>query len=123
MQKPAEGYCKKVVPVIPVYMTEAWMLADKELLKDEIGTELSDNKLGINRAPESIADPKEIIERAIRIAREHFTRRRRNDLVISDLYDSIGAKVELENLKRLDSFNQFSIRLKQAFVELGLLHE
>ncbi|MDP5170425.1 MAG: DUF4276 family protein [Bacteroidia bacterium] len=123
MQKPDEGYCKKVVPVIPVYMTEAWMLADKELLKEEIGTELSDNQLGINRSPESIANPKEIIESAIRIAREKRTKRRRHDLIIGELYSPIGAKVELGNLKRLDSFNQFNIRLKQVFVELGLLHE
>lgn len=123
MAKPGEDYCKKVVPVIPVYMTEAWMLADKELLKEEIGTELSDNELRIDRAPESIANPKETIEMAIRIARESRTKRRRNDLKIGELYSPIGAKVGLENLKKLPSFHQFIVELKQVFVGLGLLQQ
>src|SRR5690606_34437672 len=38
--------CKNIVPVIPVQMSEAWMLADKELLKRKIGTLLSDKVLG-----------------------------------------------------------------------------
>ena len=54
--------CKILVPAIPVQMMESWMLADKDLLKNEIGTTKTDNELGINRSPESITDPKAVIE-------------------------------------------------------------
>lgn len=36
-----------------IQMVEAWMLADKELLKSEIGTQKSDFELGILRAPKT----------------------------------------------------------------------
>ena len=52
-----EDICRVLTPVIPVRMTEAWMLADKQLLKDEIGTTKSDDELGINHDPESMSDP------------------------------------------------------------------
>lgn len=64
-----ENLCKNLVAIVPIQMTEAWMLSDKELLKVEIGTRKSDEDLGINRSPEGYADPKQAIEIAIRKAR------------------------------------------------------
>lgn len=116
-------YCKLLVSVIPVYMTEAWMLADKELLKSEIGTNLSNFDLGIHPLPESIANPKEIITNAIRIVQSDLTRRQRNrGLDISELYQIIGQKLELSQLENLDSYRKFKDSLKGAFKKLGLLH-
>ena len=45
-----EPLCKNLVAIVPVQMTEAWMLSDKELLKAEIGTSKSDEELGIDRS-------------------------------------------------------------------------
>ncbi len=116
-------YCKILVSVIPVYMTEAWMLADKELLKSEIGTELSNFDLGIHPMPESIAKPKEAITNAIRIVKSDLTRKKRNrGLDISELYQIIGQKLELSQLENLESYLKFKDSLKSAFRELGLLH-
>lgn len=116
-------YCKILVSVIPVYMTEAWMLADKELLKSEIGTELSNFDLGIHPLPESIANPKEIITNAIRIVQSDLTRRKRKrGLEISELYQIIGQKLELSQLENLESYRKFKDSLKSAFRELGFLH-
>ncbi|MDI9878424.1 DUF4276 family protein [Flectobacillus longus] len=116
-------FCKILVSVIPVHMTEAWMLADKELLKSEIGTQKTNVDLGIHSAPESIADPKGTINNAIRIAQSDLTRRKRNrGLDISELYQIIGQKIDLSKLENLDSFRQFKENLKSAFRELGFLH-
>ncbi len=41
--------------------------------KTEINTDETDIKLGIHRAPESIANPKEVIENAIRVTRKNLT--------------------------------------------------
>ena len=57
--------CKSLIPIVPVRMVEAWMLADKELLKEEMGTRMSDEELGINRMPELYLDPKATIIQAI----------------------------------------------------------
>lgn len=98
LNKLNEDYCKLITPIIPVRMIEAWMLADKELLKSEIGTTKSDNDLGIHRAPETIADPKHIIEEAIRIATEHLPKRRQK-LSISELYAIIGDTISIKELE------------------------
>ena len=113
--------CKTLVPVIPVQMMEAWMLADKDLLKNEIGTTKTDNELGINRSPESITDPKAVIEEAIRIARQEITRRRRKELRISDLYLPVGQKVSIDKLKELPSYRRFQEDIRQAYRELHLM--
>ncbi len=90
-----EHLCKNLVAIVPVQMTEAWMLSDKELLKAEIGTRKSNVELGINRLPEVYADPKQAIKAAIRIARQDLTKRRRRDLTMAELYSPIGQKISL----------------------------
>ncbi len=116
-----EKYCKVLVPIIPIQEMEAWMLADRELLKGEINTRKSDNELGINRDPESYSHPKEVIENAIRIAREGIVKRRRNAVTISDLYLPIGQNIEIEKLERLPSYQDFKRNIVTAFQELNFL--
>lgn len=116
-----ENFCKILTPIVPIQMIEAWMLADKELLKSEIGTNKSDLELGINRKPESIANPKNVIEDAIRIARSEFTSRRRKDLKISELYLPIGQKMQLEYLDSLGSYKKFKESIRIAYRNLNFM--
>lgn len=116
-----DEYCKILTPVIPVKMIESWMLADKELLKKEMGTTKSDNELGIKRDPESIADPKNVIEEAIRIATENLSRRRQK-LSISDLYAIIGDTISLDELSKLDSYRKFQDAVRKTYRELNYMH-
>ena len=78
--------------------------------------------MGINRIPEQIASPKEVIETAIRIARADMTRRRRGNLTIGDLYLPIGQSVDLERLESLSSYRDFKSNIRNAFIQLNLLH-
>lgn len=114
--------CKLIVALVPVQMTESWMLADISLLKAEIGTNLSDFDLGLHRNPESIADPKHAITEAIRLCRANMRRRRRQDLTISDLYLPLGQKINLRRLEGLPSYTKFRTAVRQAFVDLNYLH-
>ncbi len=112
--------CKNMIAIIPVHMTEAWMLADKELLKDQIGTNMSNSDLGINRAPESIANPKKIIEDALAIAQTEIPKRR-NRIYIEDLYQPIGQKITMERLETLESFKKFKLSVENALKKLNYL--
>lgn len=112
-----------LVAVIPVQEIESWMLADKKLLKEEIGTIKTDAELGIDRSPESIAKPKEIIEEAIRIARADFPKKRRTALTLAALYQPIGTKLEIDSLLKLSSFQDFMHNLRTAFIRLNLIKE
>ena len=114
--------CKNLVAIVPIHMTEAWMLSDRELLKEEIGTSKTDEELGINRSPETYPNPKEIIETAIRIAREDLPKHRRNKLVITQLYSIMGHKIALNTLESLPSYQRFKEAVREAFRKLSYLY-
>lgn len=114
-----QTHCKILVPIVPIRMIEAWMLADKALFKKEIGTDKSDNDLKINRKPETIADPKQVIEDAIRIAQN--VSKRRQSLSISELYEPLGQAIPLKELDKLSSYQDFKNNIKFAFKILKLL--
>lgn len=113
--------CKNLVAVVPVQMSESWTLADKQLLKEEIGTNKTDEELGINRSPENFANPKSAIENAIRIARQDLSKRRRSELKISELYQPIGQKIDLEILEQLPSYIKFKESVREAYRKLNYL--
>lgn len=113
-------YCTLLAPLVPVRMMESWMLADKELLKREIGTNKTDNDLGIDKKPETYQDPKEIINNAIRIAQMDLSKRRRK-LSIGELYQTIGQKVSLVELDKLDSYRKFKAEVRDTYRALNYL--
>ncbi len=115
-------YCRILTAIVPVQMTEAWMMADKELLKKEIGTSKSDEHLGIDKKPEAYSDPKKTIEDAIRTAREDLTKKRRRELKIDELYSLIGQKTSIEKLNQLPSYSKFKDAVRDAYKRLGYLH-
>lgn len=114
--------CKTLVAIIPIRMTESWMLADKAVLKNEIDTELLDTHLDIHRNPESYANPKEAIENAIRIVRSNLPQRKRYEFGIGELYQIVGQKTDLAKLSRLSSYQKFRENVIESFKTLGYLH-
>lgn len=113
--------CKNIVAIVPIRMSEAWMLADKDLLKEEMNTTKSNAELGIHRAPESVADPKQLIIDAIRISQEHLPKRR-NRLTIGELYQPVGQNISIDYLDKLVSFRKFKSSIEEAFRRLNFLH-
>jgi hypothetical protein len=120
-QKSDSEYCKTTTIIVPVRMIESWLLADKELFKKEIGTDKTDSILGISRNPESIADPKDVIRDAIRIARQDLVQRRRRDLTINDIYMPLGQKISSDKLNNLPSYRKFRESVRTTFRSLNYL--
>lgn len=112
--------CKNLVAVIPVRMSESWMLADRQLLKEEIDTNKSNTDLGIARDPEKMADPKGCIEAAIRIANEGKPKKSRAT-TIADIYQPLGQKIPLPELERLASYRAFRASVEQALRRMNYL--
>ena len=67
-----------------------------------------------------MADPKQVIEDAIRIATEHLPKRRQR-LTIADMYASIGSKIELSSLRKLSSFLLFEDAIRDSLRNLHYL--
>ena len=110
--------CKNLVAIVPIQMTEAWILADKELLKKELCTNKSDSELAIDKEPESFSNPKETIKNAINKAREGMTKRYRNKLKIDDLYSPLATTIELSKLESLSSYKKFEEAVRDIFPQL-----
>ncbi len=119
---PESEYCKLMVPLVPVYMTESWMLADPTLLKSEI--ELGKGVAGIKfpKKPESVSNPKDLINKAIQSSQAHLSRRKKRYYPgIGSLYEELGQNLSLEKLDRLPSYQKFKESLREAFQELNLM--
>lgn len=73
----------KVVPVVPVRMTEAWLLLDEAEIRRVAGRPGSTNRLNLPRLAgiESLADPKERLRDVLLEAAEPRGRRRREQFL------------------------------------------
>lgn len=96
-----DKYCKIMVAIILVQETEAWLLADIDLLKEEMLTKLSSQDLGFIRSPEGIANPKELIKKALENSNEKLSKKKRVEM--ATLYLPIGQAIDLEKLDALPS--------------------
>jgi hypothetical protein len=113
--------CKNLVAIIPVQMTEAWMLADEDaLLRAMISTEPL-SMLGIENHPESYSDPKFKIKEAIRLAHQHRPKRHRQQVSIADVYAPVGQQCDLNKLRALPSFQLFEEDIREALRQLNYL--
>ncbi len=110
--------CTNYLAVIPVYMSESWLLADLALLKKELGTTLSDQELGFAKNPEHFTDPKAVINNAINLLIS-TDKKRYKDLRINDLYQIIGQTTSLEKLELLPSYLAFKADAEKALKKLN----
>lgn len=115
--------CKEVIPIIPVYMIEAWMLADIDLFLDEISSNKDKSVLKLNGNPESFTNPKERIKNALRVINQEKPKKRRKDLQINELYQLIGQKIEINKLLNLTSFKKFHEHLIDSLDKLKFIHK
>lgn len=112
----------KFVEIIPVYMTESWMLADFDLFKNEIKTNKSKSQLNLSGSPETFRDPKRKIIEALNIVNLELPKKRRNDLKISDLYQIIGQKLEINDLLKLRSYKTFYAKTFEMLKHINLIN-
>lgn len=124
-QQPEDAdLCRELVPIVPVTMTEAWMLADGERLGELLNPALSLNALNIPTSPdeiERIADPKERLSQIARAAYAQRPRRRRGHS-IGELYEPLGQQLSLDALGRLSAYQSFQAELATVLARLNYLH-
>lgn len=125
VKKSRDELCKNITVVIPITETEAWMLVDKELLKYEMNTDLSNQDLGLSfplKNIERIADPKQKLLDAINIHHWNLTKKRRKNAVrIAELYEPISQQIELQKLEILNAYKDFKNNLIKALQNANVL--
>ncbi len=116
-----ENICKNLLAIVPIQMTESWLLADEEALLDAMMSTKSLRELGIEHAPERYSNPKAKIEEAIRYAHQNRSKRHRQQILISDIYGPVGQQCDLTKLRALNSFQKFEEEVKGSLKTLNYL--
>lgn len=117
------GVCKDLVPLIPVQMIEAWMLADIGTLCEVVGTNINPRDVGLpGRAAlvEQYANPKNVLNefmRQVNNTRPH--RRRQRDFTTR--YDPLARQIDLDILATVPSFKMFVDSLAQTLAKLHFI--
>lgn len=114
--------CHHLVPVIPVQMVEAWLLADAEALCAMVGITLVKAASHLPRAHEveGLSDPKARLIDIIRLAQAQRPRHRRR-IVIGEYYEPLANRVRLEELRRLPSYQKLEADLEEMLRQLGFI--
>lgn len=115
--------CQDLVPLVPVHMSESWMFADPDMLRELLNTQLDlTSDLGLPRPShaERPANPKELLANAIRISQSNTGRRKRTQLRISDLYAQFS-EIDLNKLNIIPSYQIFRNELIKTLRSLNFI--
>jgi hypothetical protein len=118
-----EAVRHQLVPLIPVQMTEAWLLADPEALRVVVGTNLESHVLGLpDRAHqvESFPDPKQALNQVIQNALANRPRRRRR-LDLNTVYEPLARQISLERLEGVPAYRRFVNDMSETLTALNLI--
>jgi len=120
VQQSSEQLCRDLVPVIPVQMTESWMLADPDTLRAVIGTDATSAELGLPHLHEveSLADPKQRLQQAVRTA--GLRRRTPRKIEVGTIYRPLAERLSLQELQRVPSYQRFTGDMLAVLVALNL---
>jgi hypothetical protein len=117
VQSGGESLNSNLLPVIPIRMTEAWMLVDFAAFKAVSGTSLAATDLDFPQRPEAaerLPDPKEIFESAVRQARPG----KRRPIPPADVYLPLAERIDLARLEKLRAYYQFVARARRLLTDL-----
>jgi len=119
----AKYACKELIPIIPVQMVEAWMLADHDALRSSIGTKMSPEDLGLPARPalvERDANPKHTLNEVVRKADASHSRRHQK-MNINRRYELLAQNVDLNVLDLVPSYKEFKRNLTKTLANLHFL--
>ena len=115
--------CKDLIPIIPVRMTEAWMIADPDTLCKVIGTDIKPENSGLpSRAVlvEQDANPKETLNQLVRKVNSTRPRTRRQ-IDMNTRYELLARQISLDRLDNVPSFRQFVTDLVVLLAKLNFV--
>ncbi len=123
VQKSKKNVCRELLPIIPIRMTEAWMMADVEAFLAVVGTNLKAAELEFPPQPrqvQAILDPKHELNMALD---KIFTRRRRRrkKAKLGQYYEPLARRIKLEKLDSVPAFHQFTDDLTNLLHILRLI--
>jgi hypothetical protein len=111
--------CRDLLPIIPIRMTEAWMMVDVEAFREVVGTDLRVEELGFPARPhqvEAVQDPKQKL--GIALNRIFARRRWRKKARLGQYYEPLARHIRLDRLENVPAFQQFTNDLTNVLENL-----
>jgi hypothetical protein len=112
--------CDHLLPIVPVQMTEAWMLADPEALRVVVGTAAQGQELGLPahaHEVESDPYPKRTLEQAVHNALASRPKRRQR-IVLNTIYEPLARQISLERLEEVPAYRRFVADMTDVLIAL-----
>lgn len=115
-----EGDFPAVVPVVPVRMTEAWLLFDESAIRRAAGNPNGTDPLSLSvRNVEDVPDPKAVLHAVLRTA-SGLSGRRRQRLNVRDAVHLVGEYIDdFSPLRGLSAFQRLEDDLATVLREAG----
>jgi hypothetical protein len=120
VQRSRKEVCKNLVPIIPIREVEAWMIADRETLRDNLEIKERLQNLHLRKRAalvESDPDPKATLNRIIAQAESEHRRK----IERKEFYESLALEVRLERLDEVPAYKKFSDELSETLRELYII--
>ncbi|HCI82207.1 MAG TPA: hypothetical protein DHW02_21245 [Ktedonobacter sp.] len=115
--------CKTLIPIIPVRMVEAWMIADPDALRTALKVTVSLSNVGVpNKAKlvESEREPKKILDQVIQLAYARKPQSARSEIK-GKLYERLAPLISLDRLKQVPSYHQFVVDMTTALKSINFI--
>ena len=122
VQQEKEPVCRTLVPIIPIRMVEAWMLADSEALRRVLRTKASIQMLSLSGKVKQVEldkDPKETIKQVIQKA--YPDQPQQWNRIRGELYTDLAPVIRLDLLNQLTAYRQFVNDLTDALKKLNFI--
>jgi hypothetical protein len=118
----AEDINHEIVPVIPVRVTEAWMLVDFEAFKVITRTQHKSHELGFpaKHAQVEKLPAKSVFEQAVRDCQSG---KKRRPLPLDRIYLPLAEHIKLELLRKVPAYQEFERRLLETLRTLRLVED
>jgi hypothetical protein len=109
-----------VVPVVPVRMTEAWLLGDESAIRRAAGLPSGRDSIDLPALAtvEGLPDPKRVLNRELVAASGAQGRRRRRFNEREAVY-RVAERMEIASLRVLGSFSRLEQHVRSALIEVG----
>jgi hypothetical protein len=113
-------FIQHLVPVVPIKMSEAWMLVDFEAFRKVTHTKLSANALDFPEQPHMVEsiNSKSVFEAAVRNCVK-----RRTKLEPTLLHGPLAETINLELLRKVPAYQEFERRLLETLTTLRLVED
>lgn len=123
-----ENLCRCLVPLVPVRMSAAWMIADGPTLVTLLSPTLkldelrASKEIRLPRKPhevESNVDPKQTLSQIIGFSQSHRRRASRR-VNPTDIQVQLGGSIRLDKLEKVPSYGRFVQDMTQALISIGM---